>query len=172
MESKTKKLIHTVGALADLGQEIAKTTEFNEMVRTSLHLLLGTLAIRRGAVVECLPGEECTECLAVWGLGDDYQARLTLSLSERAAILNAGVCTIGTTGGNPAWTAFLLRHQAELQNQGIDLVVPMVVRGVITGLVLLGGKASGQAFQPDDMEVICAMVRHVGVGIHTHRLLE
>ena len=58
MESTTKKLIHTFGALADLGQEIAKTSEFNEMVRTSLHLLLGTLAIRRGAVVECLSGQE------------------------------------------------------------------------------------------------------------------
>ena len=41
----------------------------------------------------------------------------------------------------------------------------------MTGLVLLGGKASGEAFRPDDLDVICAMVRHIGVGIHTHRLL-
>jgi hypothetical protein len=171
MESTTKKLVHTFSALADLGQEIAKTTEFNEMVRTSLHLLLGTLAIRRGAVVECFAGKECTEYLAVWGLGEDYKVPLTLTLSERGAILNAGVCRLGSLDKSPAWEVFLSRHQTELQNWGIDLVVPMVVRGEITGLVLLGGKASGQAFQPDDLEVICAMVRHVGVGIHTHRLL-
>ena len=53
MEPSTQKLIHTFGALADLGQEIAGTGDFNEMVRTSMHLLLGTLALRRGAVVEC-----------------------------------------------------------------------------------------------------------------------
>jgi HD-GYP domain-containing protein (c-di-GMP phosphodiesterase class II) len=47
----------------------------------------------------------------------------------------------------------------------------MVIRGEVDGLVLLGGKASGEAFKPDDLDVICAMVRHVGVGIHTHRLL-
>ena len=53
MESNTQKLIHSFGALADLGQEVADTGDFMEMVRTSLHLLLGTLAIRRGAIIEC-----------------------------------------------------------------------------------------------------------------------
>ena len=48
MEPSTHKLIHTFGALADLGQEIAGTGDFSEMVRTSMHLLLGTLALRRG----------------------------------------------------------------------------------------------------------------------------
>ena len=48
----------------------------------------------------------------------------------------------------------------------------MIVRGEVTGLVLLGGKASGEEFSSDDFETIHAMVRHIGVGIHTHRLLE
>jgi HD-GYP domain-containing protein (c-di-GMP phosphodiesterase class II) len=47
----------------------------------------------------------------------------------------------------------------------------MIVRGNLTGLVLLGGKASGEPFNPDDIEVVRSMVRHIGVGIHTHRLL-
>ena len=47
----------------------------------------------------------------------------------------------------------------------------MIVRGRLTGLVALGGKASGEQFTADDLEVIQAMVRHIGVGIHTHRLL-
>jgi HD-GYP domain-containing protein (c-di-GMP phosphodiesterase class II) len=46
------------------------------------------------------------------------------------------------------------------------------VRGEVTGMVLLGGKASGEEFSSDDFDTICAMVRHIGVGIHTHRLLE
>jgi len=171
MDSTTKKLIHAFEALADLGQEIAKTSVFNEMVRTSLHLLLGTLAIRRGVVVECLSGKDSTECLAVWGLGDNYQVCLTLTSPEREAMLGSRVCILGSADGDPAWTKFRAQHQVELQNHGIDLVVPMVVRGELTGMVLLGGKASGEPFNSDDLDVICAMVRHVGVGIHTHRLL-
>ena len=48
----------------------------------------------------------------------------------------------------------------------------MIVREEVTGLVLLGRKASGEEFSPDDFETIRAMVRHIGVGIHTHRLIE
>ena len=69
MEPSTQKLIHTFGALADLGQEIAGTGDFTEMVRTSMHLLLGTLALRRGAVVEC-SGAGPLRCVAIWGIGD------------------------------------------------------------------------------------------------------
>jgi len=71
-ESNTQKLIHSFGALADLGQEIADSGDFMEMVRTSLHLLLGTLAIRRGAVLEVPEHLETTNCLATWGLSVDY----------------------------------------------------------------------------------------------------
>jgi hypothetical protein len=66
---------------------------------------------------------------------------------------------------------FFDRYAAELTQAGIELIIPMVVRGDLTGLVLLGGKASGDAFTDDDLEVIKSMVRHIGVGIHTHRLL-
>jgi len=47
----------------------------------------------------------------------------------------------------------------------------MVVRGELAGFVLIGGKASGEPFTADDLEVMKSMVRHIGVGIHTHRLL-
>ena len=171
MEPTTRKLIHTFGALADLGQEIANKGEFHEMVRTSLHLLLGTLAIRRGAVVECVPGDEDTECLAIWGLGSDAQTRLQVNSDEHDAFLAVGLCLLSATVSNPAFAQFLERHEAMLKKQGIEVVVPMVVRGELTGLALLGGKASGEAFTEDDLDVIRAMVRHVGVGIHSHRLV-
>src|SRR5262245_1506242 len=171
MESTTQKLIHTFGALADLGQEIANKGEFNEMVRTSLHLLLGTLAIRRGAVVECLPERDGTDCLAIWGLGSDTQTDLHINRADQETFLAHGLLVLNTSDRNPAFADFLEQHEETLQKQGIEIIVPMVVRGELTGLVLLGGKASGEAFAEADLEVIRAMVRHVGVGIHSHRLL-
>jgi hypothetical protein len=207
MEPNTQKLIHSFGALADLGQEVADTGDFMEMVRTSLHLLLGTLAIRRGAIIECpthhLPEDKSTNLLAVWGVGDEYQPKFDVEDSDRDVLLNApdGVIAlvqspkskvqspesdaeneVSTVRGS-GWVeeasgataesspVFFQRYTSELQQQGIELIIPMVVRGDLTGLVLLGGKASGDAFTGDDLEVIKSMVRHIGVGIHTHRLL-
>ena len=49
MSETRSKLIHTFGALAELGQEVANRTDFHETMRTSLHLLLGSLAGLIGA---------------------------------------------------------------------------------------------------------------------------
>ncbi len=164
MESNTQKLIHSFGALADLGQEIADSGDFMEMVRTSLHLLLGTLAIRRGAVLECPAHLETTNCLATWGLSPDYGVEYVIDAETKEALVNS---TKGVLEVDEDDTEAL----RGLRTQEIELIVPMVVRGELTGLVALGGKASGEPFSPDDLEVVQAMVRHIGVGIHTHRLL-
>ena len=170
MEPSTQKLIHTFGALADLGQEIAGTGDFSEMVRTSMHLLLGTLALRRGAVVEC-SGDGPLRCVALWGLRDQMLSGFELDEDQKKAFLDADaaeslVRNASTTNG------FLNQYRDTLGENGIELVLPMIVRGEVTGLVLLGGKASGEEFSDDDFDTIRAMVRHIGVGIHTHRLLE
>ena len=170
MEPSTQKLIHTFGALADLGQEIAGTGDFTEMVRTSMHLLLGTLALRRGAVVEC-SGPGPLRCVAIWGVGDQALNGFEIDEAEMESFLGSEICELLVRNTSSA-NVFLGKYRDKLANEGIELVVPMVVRGEITGLVLLGGKASGEEFSNDDFETIRAMVRHIGVGIHTHRLLE
>ena len=175
MESNTQKLVHSFGALADLGQEIADTGDFIEMVRTSLHLLLGTLAIRRGAIVECPAHLDTTNPLALWGLGENYEARFIVDAESREAFLSfdRGAFEVNedSAGKESALESFLEAHRPEYRVQLIEWIAPMIVRGELTGLVLLGGKASGEPFTPDDLEVIRSMVRHIGVGIHTHRLL-
>ena len=170
MEPSTQKLIHTFGALADLGQEIAGTGDFNEMVRTSMHLLLGTLALRRGAVVE-YAGDGPLRCVAMWGLGEQLFSDLRIDEAERQAFVDGGTAdslVLNTNTNN----GFINRTRDLLSTEGLELVLPMIVRGEVTGLVLLGGKASGEEFSSDDFDTIRAMVRHIGVGIHTHRLLE
>jgi HD-GYP domain-containing protein (c-di-GMP phosphodiesterase class II) len=170
MEPSTQKLVHTFGALADLGQEIAGTGDFNEMVRTSMHLLLGTLALRRGAVVECTAAGPL-RCSALWGLSDQVFEGFELDEAEKQSFLQSGTQESLVTN-TAVSNSFIDRHRDKLAGEGLELVLPMIVRGEVTGLVLLGGKASGEEFSNDDFETIRAMVRHIGVGIHTHRLLE
>ena len=170
MEPSTQKLIHTFGALADLGQEIAGTGDFNEMVRTSMHMLLGTLALRRGAVVECSAGGPL-HCAALWGLSEHVFEGFEIDDAEKKSFLQ-GETNEALVRDTTVTNSFIKRHRDQLMTEGIELVLPMIVRGELTGLVLLGGKASGEEFSSDDFETIRAMVRHIGVGIHTQRLLE
>jgi hypothetical protein len=170
MDQTNQQLVHTFGALADLGQEVANTGDFNEMVQTSMHLLLGTLALRRGAVVEC-NSDDSLNCVAIWGLEKASLSDLQIGKEERDLLLDAGLpaLLVKNESGN---IGFVGRHRETLNASGIELVIPMIVRGEVAGFVLLGGKASGEAFTLEDFETIRAMARHIGVGIHTHRLLE
>lgn len=170
MEPSTQKLIHTFGALADLGQEIAGTGDFNEMVRTSMHMLLGTLALRRGAVCECTSGGPL-RCAALWGLSDHMFDGFEIDDAEKQSFLQGEASEL-LVKNTAVSNSFMSRHRDKLTAEGIEVVLPMIVRGEVTGMVLLGGKASGEEFSSDDFETIRAMVRHIGVGIHTHRLLE
>jgi HD-GYP domain-containing protein (c-di-GMP phosphodiesterase class II) len=169
MEPSTQKLIHTFGALADLGQEIAGRGDFTEMVRTSMHLLLGTLALRRGAVAECVDEGEL-RCVAIWGVGEKLFTEFSISDAERQEFLTGAVSDflIGASSS----PGFVNRYREQLVGEEVELILPMIVRDEVTGLVLLGRKASGEEFSNDDFETISAMVRHIGVGIYTHRLLE
>ena len=170
MEPSTQKLIHTFGALADLGQEIAGRGDFSEMVRTSMHLLLGTLALRRGAVAECVD-EGSLRCAAIWGLSDRLFNAFSMTETERNEFLT-GEATEFLISNDATSNAFVTRYREGLRGEEIELVLPMIVRDEVTGLVLLGRKASGEEFSADDFDTIRAMVRHIGVGIHTRRLLE
>ena len=188
MESNTHKLIHSFGALADLGQEVADTGDFMEMVRTSLHLLLGTLAIRRGAIIECpvhLLPEDKSKPACRLGVGENYQPRFDVADSDTEAFsmhrIGSLFCSsskvqgpkstesdleneVSTVRGSE-WVEnrraiavsrrwFLIVTPSELQRQEIELIIPMVVHGDLTGLARLGGKASGEAFTADDLEII------------------
>ncbi|MDT5296536.1 MAG: hypothetical protein QOJ76_3416, partial [Acidobacteriota bacterium] len=59
-----------------------------------------------------------------------------------------------------------------LVGKGVEVVTPLVVRGELVGMILLGGKASGDAFSEEDRELVRALGRHVGVGLHNQRLLR
>ena len=170
MEPSTQKLVHTFGALADLGQEIAGRGDFTEMVRTSMHLLLGTLALRRGAVVECVADDKL-QCVAIWGLEPQILTHFAIQQTDKDHFLT-GELSDFLIGSAMTPDTFVDRYGERLRQEGIELVLPMIVREEVTGLVLLGGKASGEEFSSDDFETIRAMVRHIGVGIYTHRLLE
>lgn len=72
MSQDQHKLIHTFSALADIGQEVTHKNNFQEMIQTSLHLLLGSLAIMRGGVARYSKFGHELNFLAVRGLGDDF----------------------------------------------------------------------------------------------------
>ena len=171
METNTQRLIHTFSALADLGQEIANAGDFEEMLRTSFHLLLGALAIRRGAIAEFDRDRGQLHILTTRGLGQLENIDLPIA-SEQARQLASFGSTLTLADAKAEAARLMEEHAQSFASAEIDLLIPLVVRERLVGVLLLAEKASGEKFAEDDLEVITVLSRHIGVGIHSHRLLE
>ncbi|CDM65287.1 HD-GYP domain-containing protein [Pyrinomonas methylaliphatogenes] len=164
MLEKTDRLLHAFAALADLGQEIADAQNFEEMARASLYVVLGALAIRRGALAIYDPNLERLRFVAARGL----QSELAEEALDRETASRLGD---GPTRGIWLAKARDLPALKALAAARFELLMPLVVRGELIGLLLLGDKASGEPLRDGDREIIAAMARHIAVGIHNHRLM-
>jgi HD-GYP domain-containing protein (c-di-GMP phosphodiesterase class II) len=165
--AETAKLLHAFAALADLGEEIAATRDFDQMVRSTLHVVLGALGLRRGAVAECDATDGALAFVAVWGMGDDAPERLPFDprLLDEAARDSSALSEFFER-------QFKSVYSAELERWRVAHVVPLIVREELVGVILLGGKATEEALTNEEREVVRTMARHIGVGIHNHRLLR
>jgi hypothetical protein len=162
-------LIHTFGALADLGQAVTDKNNFQETIKTSLHLISGALAIMRGGVARYSRYAHELNMVAARGLGDDFPLSLTLCFEDERQFLANGLYPIEVREAKAL--PFFQVYDPSLESTKIELFVPLVIQSEIVGALLLGEKASGLPYSSYDKEIICAMARHIGVAISQRNLL-
>ncbi|MDT4967895.1 MAG: hypothetical protein QOJ64_2632 [Acidobacteriota bacterium] len=167
-----QKLLHTFAALADLGQEIADTSDFPERMRTSLHLVQGSLGIMRGALAQFDNHTQTLTFVAARAMGGEPPADLALSAEAVSTLQALGICSLTKADDSQAFTDFIKDHETVFDTSSIELFVPLVVRDNLVGTILLGGKATDEPFSEEDREVVCAMARHIAVGMQEHRFFE
>ncbi len=169
METSNQRLLHTFAALADLGQEIANTADFEEMLRSSFHLLLGSVAIRRGVVAQYDRQGDTLRIISARGM-DAPNTDMAIPREHARELASHGASLTLATATAEA-TRFMEEHQQLFAATEIELLLPLVVHERLIGIVLLGEKASGEKFTEEDLETLSALSRHVAVGINSHHLL-
>jgi HD-GYP domain-containing protein (c-di-GMP phosphodiesterase class II) len=169
MPENQQKLIHTFGAFAELGHEVSQKNDFQELIRTSLHLLLGALGIMRGGVARYSRFGHELNMLAVRGLGDEFPLSLAVCSEDERQFLTNGTVPIEIAQAKVL--PFFQIYDRSFAAKKLELLVPLVIRDEIVGVVLLGEKANGEPYSSYDRDIICAMTRHIGVGIAQRNLM-
>lgn len=169
MSENPQKLIHTFGALAELGQEIANKSNFQDTIRTSLHLLLGSLGIMRGGVARYSRFGSELNMLAIRGLGEDFPLSLNLCHEDERQFLTNGLHPFEISQAKVL--PFFQVYDGSFERKGVELFIPLIIRNEIVGAVFLGEKANGEPYSEYDREIICAMGRHIGVAISQRNLM-
>jgi HD-GYP domain-containing protein (c-di-GMP phosphodiesterase class II) len=169
MAEHDHKLIHAFGALAELGHEITNKNNFQETVRTSLHLMSGAMGIMRGAVARYSRFAHELNMLAVRGLGDDFPLSMTLCSEDERQFLSNGTSPIEISQAKVL--PFFQVYDQTLERRRLELFLPLVVRGEIVGAIFLGEKATGESYNNYEKEIVCAMGQHIGVSIAQRNLM-
>ncbi len=170
MESNNQRLLHTFAALADLGQEIANTADFEEMLRSSFHLLLGSVAIRRGAVAQHDRQGDVLRIISSRGLEQTPNEDIPITREHSRALASLGT-SLTLADATTEAARFMSENQKLFAAAEIQLLLPLVVHDRLIGVVLLGEKASGEKFTEEDLDTLSALARHIAVGINSHHLL-
>lgn len=170
MNLELRKMIHTLNSLAELSEEISSTHDFEEMMQTSLHTLLGTLAIRKGAITRFVENTSQLKIVAAKGLRDVLKSRIQLGPDEIER-LSARATIIDVNSERNGLAHFIKRNSETLRKLKANVVMPMVVRGQLVGVVFLSEKFSGEVYALEELEIIKTISRHVGVAIYNHKLM-
>ncbi|HYJ45405.1 MAG TPA: hypothetical protein VEV81_02245, partial [Pyrinomonadaceae bacterium] len=101
-----QKLLHTFAALADLGQEIADTHDFDEKMRAALHLVQGSLGIMRGSLAVFEADGRTLKFIAARGMGENLPADIIVSPEEIAGLFSLGICGLTGDDTSPAVADF------------------------------------------------------------------
>ncbi len=168
IENKNK-LVHTFGALAELGHEVATRSNFQETIRTSLHLILGSLGIMRGGVARYSRFGHEFNMLAVRGLGDAFPLNFDLCYEDERQFLTNGLVPIEID--QAAVLPFFQIYDRTFDTTGLILFLPLVIRDETVGAIFLGEKATGEPYSTYDKEIVCAMGRHIGSAIAQRNLM-
>ena len=169
-DAETKsKIVHAFGALADLGAEVANRNSFHDTIRTSLHLLLGSLGIMRGGVARYSRYEGELTMSAMRGLGDQFPLSFPIGRDDEHVMQRSG--TIAAPVSEASDLPFARHFGWVLESSRVEMLVPLVVQDELLGMIFLGEKASGEAYNAHERAIVCAMGRHVGVAILQRNLL-
>jgi len=170
MGLNNRKLLHSLGALADLGAEISSTHDFDEVVRASLHTLLGTLAIRKGAISRYSVKTGQLKIIAAKGVRDAAGCRVSLGQGEVGGLVSRSGL-IDLAAERNGLCQFVLRNAESLRRLKAAAAVPMVARGELMGVIFLSEKFSGEDYDSEDLAIIATISRHIAVALYNHRLL-
>jgi putative nucleotidyltransferase with HDIG domain len=170
MSLTLRKMLHNLSALAELGNEISSAHDFDEVVRTALHMLLGTLAIPRGAIARYSREPRQLKVVAARGLGKAVGEKIALAQAE-VEQLSRHAEPLDLRAELNGLSQFVRRNNDVFKRLCAQMTVPMVARGELMGMIFLSEKFTREDYSEDDLAIISTIARHIAIAFYNHRLM-
>ncbi len=169
MIMKLTKLLHSLNALTELGAEIGSSHNFEDVMRSSLYTLLGTLAIPRGGIARFSARPCQLKVVAAKGLAQAVGQKIALDL-EDVKYMIAHARPVAPGAEQNGLSEFLSRNSEVFERLRASIVVPMVAHDDLVGIIFLSEKLTRTPFDEEDIEIINAISQQIAIAFYNHRL--
>jgi putative nucleotidyltransferase with HDIG domain len=166
-----KKLFYIFSTLSELGAEVTSARNFQQTMRRSLLMVLGTLSIARGAIWARQKGQTSLDLLAFKGLKKEDPTHLTLE-AESEAFFNRHPEIFSFRSSKKPIRRLVESNPGLMSRLKASLGIPLTVKEEWIGLIGLGPKLDQTPFSAMDKEVLALLGHQIANALYSQRLIE
>jgi putative nucleotidyltransferase with HDIG domain len=161
-----KRLLFSVSALVDLGQEITSAKDFPEKMRTALHVVSGMLSVPRAALL--VHDARLGELEYVTGKGMEVRdpLRFPFPLRQIRKFASNEPFDIKELRDTP----FYRDNAGQLARLHVKTIVPLFTKDEFVGVMTLGKRLSRDRYLRSERDVLKVAAHQLAVTLHNARL--
>ena len=163
----TRKLMFNFDALADLGAEITSDKDFIGVMKASLYLIMGTVSVSKGAILEYNNLNGAVTVLASKGIEDLTGFHFFLDKKTADSFRKEN----RIISYKPDSSFFKNKHE-EWGRFVPSILVPIVVKNELICIITLSEKLFFDGYSKEDLNTISIMAKQIGIFIYNHHLLN
>jgi HD-GYP domain-containing protein (c-di-GMP phosphodiesterase class II) len=168
--TELRKLMFNISTMEELGEVLSSRDHFRENLQTALLSLMGSIPVARGALLLRDRNSGDLVLAATRGTEARPGLRIELSAAPARALLRRRR-PLSVHAQVPVLTPWL-RRTTVLLEMGAELVAPLRFKEELVGIVVLGLKYTGEAYNPADLELIMVMANFIALGVHNQELFR
>lgn len=168
---EAERLLYTLSSLHDIGEEITSSEQpdIKSSMASLLRMMMGTVLCTKATVLLYAKYKYALQSVVVKGMEGNFYLRLDPKELSRWSSIKHPVSLAETEEKLPA---FYKTHHEQLAHNGIQLVVPLIVKDNLVGCLLLGDKLDKQDYKPTDLILLAMIARQVSIDIYKFILMD
>ncbi len=166
-EQQVLRYEYVLGALSDIGDELCRVTSFDAQLKSLLHLLMGTLGVRKGGIF----------------LFDTLNKKISLRCSWKLALkkldynlTSEELTKLDEDSEELTYRFSEFKHLSKVldsfSNDNLDSVSVLRVRGKLIGLIVIGHKLKEIPLTDKEITFFKTLSRNISVAINNYLLLS
>lgn len=167
MQQQVLRYEYVLEALSDIGDELCRVSSFDAQLKSLLHLLLGTLGVRKGGIF----------------LFDSLNKKLSLRCAWKLAhksgdyeLTQSEISSLEKNSDDITFRAkefpFLRDILAQFEEDNLDCISVLKVREKLIGFLVVGHKLKNVPLADKEMTFLKTLSRNISVAINNFLLLS